>query len=126
MTADRGVIGGESNNMLSRTAVRSTGLQERPGRDIDRIPIYREMTSVAAMMLLAADRIAAIVLAADPELRDALYRKYFGVSQEWLRSHGAAEAEEAQATLDWGEQMARRLVAMRLANETTAHEEQRA
>lgn len=84
------------------------------------------MTSVAAMMLLAADRIAAIVLAADPELREALYRKYFGVSQEWLRSHGAAEAEEAQATLDWGEQMARRLVAMRLANETTAHEEQRA
>ena len=78
------------------------------------------------MMLLAADRIAAIVLAADPELRDALYRKYLGVSQEWLRSHGAAEAEKAQATLDWGEQMARRLVAMRLANERTAHEEQRA
>ncbi len=66
------------------------------------------------------------MLAADPELRDALYRKYFGVSEEWLRSHGAAEAKEAQETLDWGEQMARRLVAMRLANETTAHEEQRA
>jgi hypothetical protein len=76
--ADRGVIGGENNNMLSKTAVRSGGLQERPRRDIDRIRIYREMTSVAAMMLLAADRIAAIVLAADPELRDALYRKYFG------------------------------------------------
>jgi fatty acid/phospholipid biosynthesis enzyme len=83
------------------------------------------MTSVAAMML-AADRIAPIVLAASPELRDALYRKYFGVSEEWLRSHGSAEAEEAKATLDWGEQIARRLVAMRLANETPAQEEQRA
>src|ERR1700730_10263264 len=42
------------------------------------------------------------------------------------RSHGAAEAEEeAKAPLDWGEQMARRLVAMRLANlhETTTDEE---
>ena len=77
-------------------------------------------------MMLAADRIAAIVLAANPELRDALYRKCLGVSQEWLRSHGAAEAEEAQATLDWGEEMARHLVAMRLANETTTQEEQRA
>ena len=47
-------------------------------------------------MMLAADRIAPIVLAASPELRDALYRKYFGVSEDWLRSHGAAEAEEAQ------------------------------
>jgi hypothetical protein len=36
-------------------------------------------------MMLAADRIAAIVLAAKPKLRDALYRKYFGVSEEWLR-----------------------------------------
>jgi hypothetical protein len=83
--------------------------------------------SIAAMML-AADRIAANVLAAKPLLRDALYRKYFGVSEEWLRSHGAAEAEEAQETLDWGEQMAPRLVAMRLANlhETTTNEEQRA
>ncbi|MGA7866875.1 MAG: hypothetical protein WA709_03990 [Stellaceae bacterium] len=52
-------------------------------------------------MMLAADRIAANVLAAKPPLRDALYRKYFGVSEEWLRSHGAAEAEEAQETLDW-------------------------
>jgi len=60
-------------------------------------------------------------------MRVALYRKYFGVSEEWLRSHGAAEAEEAQETLDWVEQMARRLVAMRLANlhETTTHEEER-
>jgi hypothetical protein len=43
-------------------------------------------------------------------------------------SHGAAEAGEAQETFDWVEQMARRLVAMRLANlhETTKHEEQRA
>ena len=79
-------------------------------------------------MMLAADRIAPIVLAANPELRDALYRKYFGVSEEWLRSHGPAEAEEAKATLDSGEQMARRLVAMRLANlqETITDEEQRA
>ena len=110
--------------MLSNTTDRSTGFQGRP-EGIGRIPIYREITSEAAMMLLAADRIAAIVLAANPELRDALYRKYFGVSEEWLRSHGPAEAEEAKATLDWGEQIARRLVAMRLANETT-QEEQRA
>jgi len=31
--------------------------------------------------MLAADRIAAIVLAANPKLRDALHRKYFSVSQ---------------------------------------------
>ena len=62
------------------------------------------------------------------ELRDGLYRKYFGVSEDWLRSHGAAEADEAQETLDWVEQMARRLVAMTLANlhEPTTHEEERA
>jgi hypothetical protein len=30
-----------------------------------------------------------------------------------------------KATLDWGEQIARRLVAMRLANETPTQEEQR-
>jgi uncharacterized protein HemX len=79
-----------------------------------------------AAMMLAADRIAANVMVAKPELRDALYRKYLGVSEEWLRSHGAAEAEEAQETLDRVEQIARRLVAMRLANshETTPHEEQ--
>jgi hypothetical protein len=43
-------------------------------------------------------------------------------------SHGASEAEELQETHDSVEQMARHLVAMRLANlhETTAHEEQRA
>jgi hypothetical protein len=78
-------------------------------------------------MMLAADRIAANVLTASPELRDALYRKYLGISQEWLRSHGASEAEEAQETLDSVEQM-RRLVAMRLTyvRETTAHKEQRA
>ncbi len=77
-------------------------------------------------MMLAADRIAANVLTASPELRDALYRKYLGISQEWLRSHRASEAEEAQETHDSVEQMARRLVAMRLTNlhDTTAHEEQ--
>ena len=64
-------------------------------------------------MMLAADRIAANVLAASPELRDALYRKYLGVSEERLRSHGASEAEEAQETLDWVEQMTRRLVAIK-------------
>ena len=111
--------------MLSNTGVRSAGLQGCPGRGIGHTPIYREMISVAAMML-AADRIAAIVLAASPGLRDALYRKYFCVSEEWLWSHGPAETEEAKATLDWGEQIARRLVAMRLANETSAQEEQRA
>jgi hypothetical protein len=62
--------------MLSNTADRSAGLQGGPGRGIGRIPIYREITSEAAMML-AADRIAAIVLAANPKLRDALYRKNF-------------------------------------------------
>jgi len=77
-------------------------------------------------MMLAADRIAANVLTASPELRDALYRKYLGISQEWLRLHGALEAEKAQEALDSVEQIARRLVAMRLTNlhETTAHEEQ--
>jgi hypothetical protein len=51
-----------------------------------------------------------------------------GISEEWLRSHGASEAEEAQETLDLVEQIARRLVAIRLTNvrETTAHKEQRA
>ena len=79
-------------------------------------------------MMLAADRIAANVLTASRELRDALYRKYLGISEEWLRSHGASEAEEAQETLDSVEQIARRLSGIRLANlhETTAHEEQRA
>ena len=82
-------------------------------------------------MMLAADRIAANVLTASPELRDALYRKYLGISEEWLRSHGASEAEEAeeaQETLDSVEQIARRLVAMRFTSvrETTAHKEQRA
>jgi hypothetical protein len=79
-------------------------------------------------MMLAADRIATNVMVAKPKLRDALHRKYLGVSEEWLRSHGASEAEELQETHDSVEQMARHLVAMRLANlhETTAHEEQRA
>jgi hypothetical protein len=81
-----------------------------------------------AAMMPAADRIAANVLAASPESRDALCRKQLGVSEEWLQSHCASEAEEAQETLGSIEQMARRLMAMRLANlhETTGHEEQRA
>jgi alpha/beta superfamily hydrolase len=66
-------------------------------------------------MTLAADWIAANVLPDNAELRDALYRKYFGVSEEWFRSHGAGEAEEAQETLDWVGQMACRLAEMRLA-----------
>jgi hypothetical protein len=67
-------------------------------------------------------------MVAKPELRDELYRKYFGASKQWLCSRGASEAEEAQEMLDCFKQMARRLVAMRLANsqETTTHEEQRA
>jgi hypothetical protein len=75
-------------------------------------------------MTLAADWIAANVLPANPELRDALYRKYFGVSEEWLSSQGAAEAAKA---LD-REQVARRLNAISIANlhETTTHEERRA
>ena len=101
--------------MLSNTAVRSPSLRGLPGKDISRIPRNRAITSVVAMML-AADRIATNVLTASPELRDALYRKYLGISQEWLRSHGASEAEEAQETLNSVEQMARRLVAMRLTN----------
>jgi hypothetical protein len=113
--------------MLRDTAVRFPSLRGLPGRAISRIPRNRAITSVVAMML-AADRIAANVLTASPELRDALYRKYLGISEEWLRSHGASEAEEAQETLDSVEQIARRLVAMRLTNvrETTAHKEQRA
>jgi hypothetical protein len=83
--------------MLSNRAVRSAGLQGRPGRCIGRIPIYREITSVAGMML-AADRIAAIVLAANPELCDALYRKYFGVSEgvapvAWPSRSGGSESD---------------------------------
>jgi hypothetical protein len=76
--------------MLSNTAVRSPSLRGLPGRDTSRIPRNRAITSVVAMML-AADRIAANVLTASPELRDALYRKYLGISEEWLRSHGASE-----------------------------------
>jgi hypothetical protein len=85
------------------------------------------MTSMAAMML-AADRMAANVLAANSDLRDGFYRKYLGASEDWLRSHGASEAEASQETLDWVEQITRRLVAMRLAKslDTTAQEEQRA
>jgi hypothetical protein len=51
-------------------------------------------------------------------------KKYLGVSEEWLRSHGRAEAKEAKAV----EQMARCLVAVRFANlhETFTDEEQRA
>ena len=78
-------------------------------------------------MMLAADRIADECNGRQPELRDALYRKYLGISEEWLLSHGASEAKEAQEALDSVEQIARRLVAMRLTNlrETTAHREQR-
>ena len=82
-----------------------------------------------ATMMLAADRIAANLLAANPDSRDALYRKYLGASEEWIiRSHSVSEAEAMREILDGVEQMARRLVAMRLANlhETTAQEEQRA
>ena len=113
--------------MLSNTAVRSRSLRGYQEEILAAFPETGTITSVAAMML-AADRIAANVLTASPELRDALYRKYLGISEEWLRSHGASEAEEAQETLDSVEQMARRLVAMRLTNlrETTAHKEQRA
>src|ERR1700732_213885 len=106
--------------MLSSTSVRSPSLRGLPGRDISRIPRNRTITSVVAMML-AADRIAANVLTASPGLRDALYRKYLGISEEWLRSHGASEVEEAQETLDSVEQIARRLVAMRLTKEGEAH-----
>ena len=113
--------------MLSNTPSGLPASEGYPERSISRVPRNRAITSVVAMML-AADRIAANVLTASPELRDALYRKYLGISEEWLRSHGASEAEEAQETLDSVEQMARRLVAMRLTNlrETTAHKEQRA
>jgi hypothetical protein len=49
-------------------------------------------------MMLAADRIATIVLAANPELRDALYRKYFGVFRRmapvaWLTRSGGSESD---------------------------------
>jgi hypothetical protein len=66
--------------------------------------------------------------APNPDLRDALYRKYLGASEELLRSHGASVAEATQETLDWVAQLARRPVAVRLANlqETTTQKEQRA
>ena len=38
-----------------------------------------------AAMMLAADRMAANVLAANSDLRDGLYRKYLGASEDWLR-----------------------------------------
>jgi hypothetical protein len=123
----RGRHWGDSTNMLSNRAVRSASLRSIPGRANRLIPVNQEMTSMAAMML-AADRMAANVLAANSDLRDGLYRKYLGASEDWLRSHGASEAEAAQETLDWVEQITRRLVAMRLAKllDTTAQEEQRA
>jgi hypothetical protein len=75
--------------------------------------------------LPAADRIAANVLAANSEAR-AILKDTSAVSEQWRRLHGAAEAEEAQKTLDWVEQIARRLVGMGPANlhGTTSHEEQ--
>jgi hypothetical protein len=77
-------------------------------------------------MMLAADRIAANVMVANPSWVTRCIEKYLNVSEEWLRSHGASEAEEAQETLDWVEQIARRLVGMGPANlhVTTSHEEQ--
>jgi hypothetical protein len=113
--------------MLSNTAVRSPSLRGLPGRDTSRIPRNRAITSVV-VMLLAADRIAANVLTANPELRDALYRKYLGISQEWLPVTWCIGSGGSVRTLDSVEQMARRLVAMRLTymRETTAHKEQRA
>ena len=78
-------------------------------------------------MMLAANRIAPNVMVARPELMSEVLSKIpLGASEEWLRSHGASEAEEAQEMLDWVEQMARHLVAMRLVNshDTTTHEEQ--
>jgi pyrroloquinoline quinone (PQQ) biosynthesis protein C len=118
-----GVTEAKPNNAESNAAVRSASARYQEEVK-SRIPINRGIISMAAMML-AADRIAANVLAANP----ALYRKYLGVSEEWLRSHRACEAEAAEETLDEVEQMARRLVvAMRLAKlpATTAQEEQRA
>jgi hypothetical protein len=50
--------------MLSNRAVRSANLRRSPGRGISRIPINWGIASVATMML-AADRIAANVLAAN-------------------------------------------------------------
>jgi hypothetical protein len=74
-----------------------------------------------AAVMRAADRIAANVMVAKPQLRDGLYR----IPRRFGR---VSKAEKAQSVLDWVEQMARRLVAMRLANllETTEREEQRA
>jgi hypothetical protein len=117
-----GVTEAKPNNAESNAAVRSASARYQEEVK-SRIPINRGIISMAAMML-AADRIAANVLAANP----AFYRKYLGVSEEWLRSYRACEAEAAEETLDEVEHMARRLVAMRFAKlpETTAQEEQRA
>lgn len=117
-----GVSEAKSNTASAQPA--SAGYQEEFK---SRIPMNWGITSMVAVML-AADRIASNVLGANPDLRDALYRKYLGASEEWLRSHGASVAEATQETLDWVEQLARRLVAVRLANlqETTTQKEQRA
>jgi hypothetical protein len=68
--------------------------------------------------LLAADPIAANVLAVKPRVAGRALSK--------IRPHGAGEAEEAQETLNWVAQMTCRVVGTRLANlhETTTHEEQ--
>jgi len=76
-------------------------------------------------MMLAADRIAANVLTASPELRDALSKileDFARVAPVTWRIGSGESARYAR----FGDQMARRLVAMRLTNlhETTAHEEQ--
>ena len=58
--------------MLSNAVVQSASLRRLPEGSNSSIPIDRGITSMAAAML-AADRIAANVMVAKPELRDALY-----------------------------------------------------
>ena len=78
--------------MLRNLAVQSVSLEGFQERAL-RIPLNQGITSVTAMML-AADRIADECNGRQPELGDTLYRKYLGVSEEWLWSHGVSEAEE--------------------------------
>jgi len=115
--------------MLSNTAVRSASLQRPPGGGISRIAVFPYShipgNNLGGCHDAGGGSDCGECVGRHPQTRDAPYRKYFGVSEEWLRSHGAAEPQE---THDWVEQMARRLVAMTLANlhETTTREEERA
>jgi hypothetical protein len=59
-------------------------------------------------MMLAADRIAVIVLAANPKLRDALIENTSGFRKSGSGRMAQPKRRKRKRPLDWGEQMARR------------------